>query len=88
MGKCPVSVKWFNTVRWEVINFRARGLCEICNVQTANEVHHLRYPVGRREQARDLVAVCDDCHRGIHLADGDFVGANDNFEQDEFDLAS
>jgi hypothetical protein len=35
---------------------------------------NLRYPRGRREQARDLLAVCDLCHYLLHHP----APANDN----------
>src|SRR6516225_1290151 len=38
---------------WHVINKRACGICERCHKEPATQVHHLRYPRGRREQARN-----------------------------------
>lgn len=71
---------WWRLLRWFVINDRAGGMCELrwpgC-LQTATEVHHVHYPVGRREQASDLLAVCDHCHYLQHYP----APANDNDEQ-------
>lgn len=72
---------WWNNLRFEVISL-AGGICSFCHVEPASQVHHLRYPVGRREQPRDLAAVCDDCHRKIH----GLTPANDNEDQFEIDL--
>jgi hypothetical protein len=77
-----ISTSWLQNLRWEVIGNRAGGVCENCHKAFATQVHHLRYPAGRREEARDLMAVCDRCHHLFHYP----VAANDNFEQDEFDL--
>jgi hypothetical protein len=54
--------RYYVNLCWYVINERACGICERCHKEPATQVHHLRYPRGRREQARDLLAVCDLCH--------------------------
>lgn len=79
-----INEKWWRVLRWQVINDRAGGICEACHIEFATQVHHLRYPTGRREQARDLMAVCDPCHYLLHHP----VPANDNFEQEEFELSA
>ncbi len=76
--------QWWRNLRWQVLNERAGGICEKCHKEFATEVHHLTYPVGRREQARDLMAVCDGCHYLLHYQ----TPANDNFEQEELPLAN
>lgn len=76
-----ISRDWWRNLRFEVISL-AGGICSLCHREPATQVHHLRYPVGRREQIRDLMACCDSCHYRLHHP----VAANDNFEQDEFDL--
>jgi hypothetical protein len=53
--------RWYSNLRWQVINDRAGGICERCHKDSATQVHHLCYPRGCREQARDLLAVCDLC---------------------------
>ena len=68
--------RWWRALRWYVINDRAGGVCEQCNFEFATQVHHLVYPSGRREQASDLLALCDDCHHAMHFPV--FVADNDN----------
>jgi 5-methylcytosine-specific restriction endonuclease McrA len=46
---------------------RAGGVCEGCGERTANQVHHLTYDRVGGEMLFDLVAVCDSCHRRIHM---------------------
>lgn len=72
---------WFLNLRFDVISL-AGGTCSYCHREPATQVHHLRYPVGRREEARDLAAVCDRCHMIAHGV----VAANDNDIQEEMDL--
>jgi hypothetical protein len=62
---------WFDVIR------NARGLCQVCHVETATQVHHFNYPSHRRDQARDLIAICDDCHYIIHHPT-EIMAANDN----------
>jgi len=69
----PDPNKWWWRLRWQVLN-RAGGVCEACHVRTAEQVHHLKYPRDRREEMRDLQAVCDECHRRFHHLEA----ANDN----------
>lgn len=66
--------RYYLNLWWHVINERACGICERCHKEPATQVHHLRYPRGRREQARDLLAVCDLCHYLLHHP----APANDN----------
>jgi hypothetical protein len=77
--------KWWRELRWQVINDRAGGICERCHKEPAVQVHHLDYPIGRREQLRDLMAVCDDCHHLLHYPtpanDNEPPAANDNQPQ-------
>lgn len=80
------SEKWWRQLRWFVINERAGGMCEIRKsgcYGVATEVHHVCYPVGRREQASDLLAACDWCHYLMHYP----APANDN-DEDELPLVS
>jgi hypothetical protein len=76
--------RWWRELWWYVINDRAGGICERCHKEPAVQVHHLVYPIGRREQARDLMAVCDACHYLLHhppANDNDPPAANDNQPQ-------
>jgi hypothetical protein len=59
--------KWWRDLCWFVINERAGAVCERCHVRPAVQVHHVCYPVGRREEARDLMGVCDTCHCWLHF---------------------
>lgn len=58
--------RWWRVLRWEVMA-RAGGVCEVCHKNDATEVHHLVYPVSRRERASDLYAICNDCHYRLHF---------------------
>jgi hypothetical protein len=72
--------KWWSDLRFEVISL-AGGICSVCYIRPATQVHHKVYPVGRREQARDLMAICNLCHENAH----GLVAANDNEKQEELD---
>jgi hypothetical protein len=69
-------IGWWRQLRWQVMD-RAGGICEICFKEPATQLHHVCYPTGRREQLRDLCAVCNRCHSRLH----DRVAANDNSPQ-------
>ena len=46
---------------------RAGNICEKCGLQTASEVHHLKYPPWATfDVPENLIAVCHDCHCRIH----------------------
>jgi hypothetical protein len=45
---------------------RAKGVCEGCLTNTAEEVHHLTYDHLGAEFAFELVALCGPCHRRWH----------------------
>ena len=45
---------------------RSNGICERCNSQDADHVHHLTYARKYNEALEDLQAVCERCHDGIH----------------------
>ena len=77
--------RWWRQLRWYVINERAGGICENpgCN-EPATQVHHLVEPVGRRECATDLMALCDGCHYRVHYFPS---AANDNEHQLKLQLA-
>jgi 5-methylcytosine-specific restriction endonuclease McrA len=48
---------------------RARGVCEGCLTNQAQEVHHLTYAHVKDEFAFELVALCSSCHRRWHGRD-------------------
>jgi hypothetical protein len=72
------KIPWWRAVRWETFT-RAGGTCEVCFNEPATQTHHLRYPTQRREQASDLLAVCDSCHYNLHHPEA----ANDNWPDDQ-----
>jgi len=78
---------WWRKLRYEVIYLRANGRCEVrtfgCQGK-ATQVHHVTYPVGRREQHTDLVACCDMCHYLMHYP----PPANDNDDEAELPLVA
>lgn len=46
---------------------RAKGICEVCKVRRATQVHHLRYPKwGTFDVPENLVAICYPCHCEAH----------------------
>lgn len=46
---------------------RAKYRCQICNTnQKALHVHHRTYERRGEEYARDLIVLCEDCHRTFH----------------------
>ena len=52
---------------------RANGRCEVCNVQTLPELHHIIHGSGKRtkhENERSVIALCYSCHRGTHGVHG------------------
>ncbi|MCC9000694.1 MAG: hypothetical protein LM522_14595 [Candidatus Contendobacter sp.] len=45
---------------------RTKGLCEICNEDLVEEVHHMTYKRIGSESLEDLLGVCSACHKIIH----------------------
>lgn len=45
---------------------RDNGVCVICKINQAKEVHHLHYRTLYKETLDDLQSVCTSCHRDIH----------------------
>ncbi len=45
---------------------RCGGICERCNINKADAVHHLHYATKYRESPDDLRAFCDGCHKYTH----------------------
>ncbi len=47
---------------------RDGNLCQECKVAKAEDVHHITYDNFKNEKLEDLVSVCRDCHKEIHIA--------------------
>lgn len=46
---------------------RAKGVCELCQKETATAVHHVKYPKQFKDDHPDnLLALCDVCHEKQH----------------------
>jgi hypothetical protein len=58
------SPEWWER-RSQAIN-NAKGRCEKCYSKAATCVHHLTYARKYNELPKDLMALCDDCHKTIH----------------------
>lgn len=71
------SREW--AVKREAVRERSRGWCERCGVPPLEAVHHLTYERIGREELRDLLGVCDDCHR--------YLSGKISFDPLEFNLA-
>lgn len=59
-----LSLEW-RALRRRVI-IRSKGICERCGVASVEEVHHLTYKRFKKEQLRDLLGLCSECHEKIH----------------------
>ena len=63
--------KYINSDNWKKSDVRlqklkiANYICEVCNENSANEVHHKTYENFKNEKAEDLLAICTDCHEKI-----------------------
>lgn len=81
--KAPRYSAWYQAVCREVFR-RAHGICEVpgCG-QRAIVCHHLYYPHDRREEPRDLEAVCHFHHWWLHH----FAHPASRYEEaEQFDL--
>jgi len=48
---------------------RGEGICELCLIRRATEVHHRAYPRwGTFDDPEALISVCHQCHCIIHGA--------------------
>jgi hypothetical protein len=45
---------------------RAKGKCEVCELNDATDIHHNTYDHFGEEPLKDLDAVCDFCHKVLH----------------------
>lgn len=48
---------------------RDRHACQWCGCRYRLQVHHLTYERFGNERLEDLVTLCDDCHKGVHVAE-------------------
>lgn len=63
--KAAQSLQW-RELRRRVLK-RDGGLCRVCKHRRACEAHHLLYrSLGGKDEARNLISVCMECHRDIH----------------------
>jgi hypothetical protein len=58
------SREW--SVLKEAVKERSRGVCERCNANQMDHVHHLTYIRKYRERIEDLRAMCKGCHDFTH----------------------
>lgn len=68
--KAPNYYEYLASAKWRqlrlVVLRKAKFRCAGC-VREARHVHHLTYVRLGRERLTDLVALCPDCHRDVHL---------------------
>ena len=55
----------------------ANGICEVCGINEAKQVHHFTYDRCGREKMEDLQAICTDCHYGKHKNKSKLALTND-----------
>lgn len=58
------SAEWY--ARTEQVRLRNNGVCEICNLRYATEVHHRSYQNLGNERDEELLSICHYCHGVIH----------------------
>lgn len=63
-GLYLASREW--SVLKEAVHARAKGVCERCNVNKIDAVHHLTYIRKYEEQLDDLQGLCKGCHDFNH----------------------
>ena len=61
---------YLKSAHWNVVRakamIRAGGMCTKCRVTTELKGHHLNYDCLGKETAKDVVLLCDACHRKEH----------------------
>jgi 5-methylcytosine-specific restriction endonuclease McrA len=62
--KYLVSEGW--SIKRSKVLKRAKGICEGCLENRATQVHHLTYAHVGNEFLFELVAICNECHKGLH----------------------
>lgn len=63
-NKYLLSIEWAN-VRIELFNSRGKK-CEKCSSKKRIEVHHLTYENIFHEEPKDLIILCNECHKKEH----------------------
>ena len=77
LGYSPKTYnEYLKTNHWKSRKFKklwqVNGQCQECGDKTGLQVHHVRYKdnngnsVLYRERMRDLIVLCDTCHKKIH----------------------
>ena len=64
-------LEYLRTEHWRELRARllqSRPVCERCGRNEASECHHLNYRNLLDVTPRDLLALCRDCHKAIHIA--------------------
>jgi hypothetical protein len=81
----PPHPDWYLRLRRTVFK-RAHGICEVAGCSNmAVVMHHRCYPTGRREEPRDMMAICNPHHLWFHRMMK--PPANDNEEHEQLELA-
>src|SRR5687768_12923038 len=66
---------YLNSPAWRATRNRALRLanwtCQQCGGKRDLQVHHRSYERLGREWDQDLEVVCDDCHREVHIEQGE-----------------
>ena len=62
--------EYLKTPHWQAVKayaqFRADYRCQLCNAAGPLDVHHRTYERKGREDYRDVIALCRDCHSNFH----------------------
>ena len=61
--------EYLNSPHWRIIASglkRRYGKCQECGSDISLQVHHLTYARMWKEEATDLVVLCDKCHKLVH----------------------
>jgi hypothetical protein len=81
--------EYLNSTVWKekrkLVLKRAAGTCEGCGVSPPVEVHHRTYENWKSEFLFELVAVCNECHKRLHLPMTSSVKAFDDGPEDDAD---
>ena len=61
---------YLNSPTWkhkrQQVHDRDKNICQLCKIETSEEVHHLTYKNIFKEPLEDLIAVCASCHKKEH----------------------
>lgn len=69
-----LNSNWWKKRRQEILN--QRKVCEICGSDNNLQVHHLNYKRLGKEDNKDLMLLCDNCHRKVHTDENAFPYAD------------